>query len=88
MATVLLAAGTDTTPSADFTLTAPTLVLMTGAVNAVGAVIHIQLKKEDNSYQTVTSLRGGDAAGNGVLAAGTYRAVRGRAGISLGLEKA
>ena len=88
MATVLLPAGTNTTPSADFTLTEPTLVVMTGATHALGATIHIELKKADNSYQSVTTLHGGTLSASGVLAAGTYRALRGQTGISLGLEKA
>lgn len=88
MATVLLPAGINTTPSADFTLTAPTLVVMTGATHALGASIHIELKKANNTYQPVTTLQGGTPGASGVLAAGTYRALRGQTGISLGLEKA
>lgn len=84
MSTVLLpnavGEGTVSTP---FTLTAPTLVALTGSMCALGAAISI--KFDDANGAEVARLTG--VEGGGVLPAGTFVAVR-IGPHTLGLKKA
>ena len=84
MSTILFAqAAGEGAASAPFTLTEPTLVSMTGAVNGLGAGMVI--KFDDANGAEIARLSGAEKAG--VLPAGTYVAVR-MGPHSIGLSQA
>lgn len=77
----LLAVGTSTTPSADFTVAAgETLgIALKGQTEAdgvpYGAKVYLQAKDDDDDYWEVDILTGGENRAM-VISAGTYRLVR------------